>query len=189
VLSLSLTAQLGGEIPLLSHLQAARVTQLHLTITAGINDVLGTTTTGHILRAIARFTQLHSLRLQLADTAAELLPQPHRNDILELRALQHLRELRLLAAADVWLYLTDAVLLDLLRCMPVLEMLELLLGHMLSARVLPQVGAACRMLADVNIAAELDLCAFVGHEAQTPLLPRLQRLVVQRPANLDNIHE
>jgi hypothetical protein len=180
---LSFDIQHGAATLLLPHLRATIVTMLHFNV-HNYREI-GIRSTASLLRAVARFTQLRRLMLRVWGPGQ---PPASANEILVLRALRNLRELRLQDSSE-WTALTDSVLLDLLRCMRDLSLLTLQPASGLSAGIVPAIGAVCPQLVHVELPTELDTDSFAAFAAQAPTLPNLRRLVAWRPVNVAAINQ
>jgi hypothetical protein len=123
-------------------MRAIIVSELHLCLqTTGGSRVL--------LLALAPFTQLRRLSLELQQRD-EREHEPSAADLLSLRALHSLRELRLGTYETSWMALTNEVLLALLQCMSMMRVLSVDVRTGLSSSVLPAIGALCRALEQLN---------------------------------------
>jgi hypothetical protein len=161
-------------LQLLPHLREQSLTALHLSFLESESST-GCSGMATILGAVARFTELRSLKLEFPS----LLP-PSARDILQLRELLQLRALHL-QSWPAWHELTDGVLHELLRHWPRLAKLVLGMQSGLSNGVVPAIGVQCPGLLELELLSNLDCRCFERFVHYTPVLPHLSRLVVHRP--------
>jgi hypothetical protein len=171
---------------LLPHLRATIVTELRLFILESNEDSGAGGSTAALLRSVGRFTELCHLQLRMYDNNGNNdAAMVSARDILVLRALSNLRELRLV---NVWTEQSDGVLLELLQGMPDITVLSLRPTSGLTAGIVPRIGVVCHKLEDLELETELDTGSLGAFAAQAPVLPNLARLLVALPANLHAIN-
>jgi hypothetical protein len=162
----------------------------------------GRISTAHWLSVIGLLVRLRDLTLQVHVGVPPL-------SAANLQSLGNLRSLRLLhlVVDESCTALTDAVLLDVLQCMPELADLRVRARTSLSAGVLPEIGNAAPAMRGLSLSADVDLRSFEGYVRShqddikvvagnavkgnngAPLFPQLKGLDIRRPANLAVIKE
>ncbi len=186
--ALSVTIVGDAATVLMQRLRASIMTDLRLSLCCA-KDVMDCTPGALLRNLAARFTELRRLRFVLLQfrTAGQL---PTAADVLSLRALRSLHELRLHWRSVRGAPLTDKALLDMLQCMPNMRDLSLAFRSGPSSRVVPAIGTVCPLLEQLRLEIWLDMDSLNDYVAKTPCLRHLMMLHVgglTEPASISTL--